>query len=756
MKKKRRYNKHQIIFGTKCVLIAIAIIVSALDIMFYYLFPNTYSDSLRLVIQISSLVVATVVMIYEIVPYVQLTNEGIQNIYQERDIQIANYGKFSKIIDNNELLYKFQPIVSAKDGSIYAFESLMRTKSEIGLAPRDILKYAEISQKLYEIEYYTFYNTLRIYNENRTLFAGRKVFINSIPSIILSDEHLRRLKKEFDAAAKNCVVEILEDSADTEESLAAFSKIQELFGCQIAIDDYGSGYSNESKLLCNNPNYIKIDMTLITSIESDRKKQFLVSNIISFASKYGIKVLAEGVETKEELQTLIELGVDLLQGFYLARPDSEIISEINPEVKRFIISENIRLAKYNNSLSTYEASENETIRLLDIALDKYTTVLVKNGTVNLIGEPEHTIEMLIKTAPGSDCIINLENVNIKGYAGTTIQVGSGAKLELNLIGKNTLHKEGISVPEGSELSVTGDGSLYVYANRNDGVSIGSSFTEPFGSITFASAGLISINSSGDRVVSVGGGIQGENTTINLLKGKIDIVGYGIKAVGIGAVRGKTSILTFAAQINIDINANEAVGIGTMCGNVNIVLNSDAHTKLQGEKIVGIGVFENGGGSIALAHGRITTDIHGAEAVCIGSFDSNVEISCSSEYTLAYGEGRKVCGIGNRNGGGKVMITAGAVKSYILAADPCWFGTEGKNIIVTGGCVFGGDEGIFEAVNSFGEPLKKLVVEGEKEYVRHIITHKGDYVYRAEKPDEEKSICVFVPVECEIRNMEVNT
>ena len=313
-----------------------------------YIFPNGINPTLYIILRICSLLIVSVVMIFEIVPYIQLSNAGIRNIYREKDIQLEKFNKFNKIIDNNELLYKFQPIVSAKDGSIYAYESLMRTKPEVGLAPKDILKYAEISQKLYDIEYYTFYNTLRIYNENRALFTGKKIFINSIPSITLKDDDLKKLKDKYGDVTEHAVVEILEDSEDTEESLAAFKKIQDLFDCQIAIDDYGSGYSNESKLLHNNPNYIKIDISLISSIESDRKKQFLVSSLIQFAAKYNIKVLGEGVETKEELQTLIELGVDLVQGFYLAKPSSEIRAEIDPDVKGFIIGENIRLAKYNN------------------------------------------------------------------------------------------------------------------------------------------------------------------------------------------------------------------------------------------------------------------------------------------------------------------------------------------------------------------------------------------------------------------------
>ena len=752
MNKKPLNNKNKILFGAKCTLLAVAIIISTLVLIYDNIFPESLSNTLYNILRICSLVIVAIVMIFEIVPYIQLSNKGIQNIYHERDLQIENFGKFSKLIHHNDLLYKFQPIVNAKDGSIYAYESLMRTRPEVGLAPRDILKYAEISQKLYDIEYYTFFNTLRIYTENLALFKGKKVFINSIPSITLKDEHLLKLKEKFSVAAENSVIEILEDCEDTDESLQAFTKIQELFNCQIAIDDYGSGYSNEAKLIHNNPNYIKIDIELITSIDSDRKKQFLVSNIIQFASKYGIKVLAEGVETKEELQTLIELGVDLVQGFYLARPDSEILAEINPEIKRFIIGENIRLAKYNNDLNTYEAADNETIRLLDIALDKYTTINVKSGTVTLIGECDHTIEMAVITAPDSDCTINLENVNIKGDMQTTIQIGTNAKLNLNLIGENTLCKEGIRVPEDSELTVTGDGSLTVNADRNNGVCIGGNFSDSYGSMVFASTGVISINSSGDKIISIGGGKQSKDSTINLLKGKIRIVGYGIKAIGIGAVNGATTIHTLSAELDIHINANDGVGVGALNGNLKFISNSRTNIKMQGEKIVGIGVIENGSGTVTLSKDKITVDVRGAKAVGVGSFDSNLDVVCSAEYVSVYGEGTNVCGIGNREGDGKIYINSGIIKSYILAANPNWFGTGGRNMVITGGNFIGGENGITEAVNSFGDLLEKVVIDNTDSYTKHIITDNGDYVYRAEKSDEADSICVFIPVQCELRDI----
>ncbi len=751
-KKSEKPSKNQVIFGLKCCLLAVAIIVMASVLICDYILSDGVHDTLFTICLIGSLVVISVVMIFEIVPYIQLSNEGIRNIYREKDIEIEKFSKFKRMIDKNELLYKFQPIVSAKDGSIFAYESLMRTKPEVGLAPREILKYAEISQKLYDIEYYTFYNTLKIFSENQQAFGDRKVFINSIPSITLKDDHLKQLHDKFGKVTMNAVVEILEDAEDTEESLAAFGKIQDLFNCQIAIDDYGSGYSNESKLLHNNPNYIKIDINLITSIDSDRKKQLLVSNIIQFARKYGILVLGEGVETKEELQTLIELGVDLLQGFYIARPDSTVIAEIPQEIRRFIIGENIRLVKFNNSQNVYEAQDGETINLLDIALDRYTSIFIKNGNVHLIGQNEHMIEMVVKTDTYSECNITLENVNIKGSVEATIQAGANSRLGIKLIGDNILNKEGVRVPENSELSITGDGNLRINADRNNGVSLGGNYNNSFGSINIGMNGKLDIDCNGDKIVAIGGGVQSEETAITFNSGSVNIVGNSIKSLGIGAVSGEVTIHNNGADIKLDLNGNECVGIGTIDGNLEFSSNGNTEIYIRGEKIVGIGMFHYGNGNVKFIKGQTKIDSRGSDAVCIGSFDSDLDITCSAEYVCAYGEGTSVCGIGNRDGGGKVYITNGAVSSYLLSANPNWFGNKGRNVVVTGGSIIKGAEEITDATNSFGDTLKLVTFDDADSYAKHIITSRGDYVYRAEKADDASALCIFIPLECEVRDI----
>ena len=87
------------------------------------------------------------------------------------------------------------------------------------------------------------------------------------------------------------------------------------------------------------PRYVKIDHMLISGIQSDAQKRHFVSSIIEYAGKNNILVLAEGVETMEELRTVISLGVDLIQGFYTARPSATPIERIDDtvrsQIKRF-------------------------------------------------------------------------------------------------------------------------------------------------------------------------------------------------------------------------------------------------------------------------------------------------------------------------------------------------------------------------------------------------------------------------------------
>ena len=88
----------------------------------------------------------------------------------------------------------------------------------------------------------------------------------------------------------------------------------------MALDDFGAGYNGEVSLLAVRPEFIKVDLSIVKNCHQDKNRQEMISNIISFARKNNSLVIAEGVQSREEMDTVISLGVDYLQGYYLGVP----------------------------------------------------------------------------------------------------------------------------------------------------------------------------------------------------------------------------------------------------------------------------------------------------------------------------------------------------------------------------------------------------------------------------------------------------
>ena len=235
-----------------------------------------------------------------------------------------------EILDDNKIAYHFQPIVNARTGDIYAYEALMRVQVNPYLPPPVVLRYAEFYDRLYDVEKATFSGVISAMKAHEgALSSGRKVFINSIPGFMLKGDDLNMLE-EFVATHKgSIVVELTEHSEISDEDLKEMKQIFARIGIDTAVDDYGTGYSNVSNLLRYIPDYVKIDRALVAGIQDSPQKQHFVRDIIEFSHNNGIKALAEGVETREELETVIVLGADLIQGYYTARPEKEMVQSIN-------------------------------------------------------------------------------------------------------------------------------------------------------------------------------------------------------------------------------------------------------------------------------------------------------------------------------------------------------------------------------------------------------------------------------------------
>lgn len=233
--------------------------------------------------------------------------------------------EFRRLINEELVTYHFQPIIDAKNGSVFAYEALMRVDLPTLHSPADVLRLAREENCLHEVERITFFRASSAYQALEN--AGKVVpsallFVNSIASQYLTPDELSEYSARYASILPRIVIEITEEEVLDPKALRIKQTIPGSSGA-FALDDYGSGYSNERSLLELSPNYIKIDLSIIRSIDTDANKRQIVSNTVSYAHQRGMKVVAEGLETADEVRTVLSLGVDLLQGFFLAMPQVE-------------------------------------------------------------------------------------------------------------------------------------------------------------------------------------------------------------------------------------------------------------------------------------------------------------------------------------------------------------------------------------------------------------------------------------------------
>lgn len=285
---------------------------------------------------------------YSIATMFKNRNALLRDLPSDVEIQdgnaIMNYKiKLISLVKDNQFIYNFQPIINAHTGEIYGYEGLMRTTEFIGMNPLEVLKAANMFGKNQDIEWATFNNIFDRIKSEPELFENKKVFINTIPETFLTEDQCHNMSVMYGSYLDKAVIEITESSTISAQEL---DNIKTFYGeaggirIPIAIDDYGTGHSNIVNLLEYRPEVVKIDRYLISNINEDRNKQMFVKNLIEFADENNIMVLAEGVETREELKTVIEFGVDLIQGYYTARPSYEIMQKLPENIYNEIVEFN--------------------------------------------------------------------------------------------------------------------------------------------------------------------------------------------------------------------------------------------------------------------------------------------------------------------------------------------------------------------------------------------------------------------------------
>ena len=213
----------------------------------------------------------------------------------------------------------YQPIVRSADGSVFGYEALLRCEEAAGDlgSPMRLLTAADVLGRVDELGRAVRSLVAATIREHRDRLEA--IFVNIHPSELRADL-LAEASDPLQALAGRVVLEVTERA-----SLGGGAKldcelvrIREL-GYRLAVDDLGEGYSGLSSLVTLHPDFAKIDMSLVRGINRSPLKRDIVAALVDMARRAGIVVIAEGIETVDERDTLVDLGCDLLQGYLFAK-----------------------------------------------------------------------------------------------------------------------------------------------------------------------------------------------------------------------------------------------------------------------------------------------------------------------------------------------------------------------------------------------------------------------------------------------------
>lgn len=231
-----------------------------------------------------------------------------------------------ELLDNDSLTTHFQPIFSAKDGSVYGYEALTRIKNDKGsINIGDLFKKAIQTNTISSLDVQCRENAISLASSLGINHINAYLFINICPETLMDPAHSAgitdALAEEWGISKERIILEITEKSAIHNYSLfkQAVAYYRER-GYKIAIDDFGAGYGGLKMLSLIDPEFIKIDRYFIWNIDKAIVKFNLVNSIATACHRLGIKVIAEGIEQEEELKVVMNMGIDLLQGYYLCKP----------------------------------------------------------------------------------------------------------------------------------------------------------------------------------------------------------------------------------------------------------------------------------------------------------------------------------------------------------------------------------------------------------------------------------------------------
>ncbi len=273
----------------------------------------------------------------------QTAGDSVRDAEQRRKKELTR--ELRDIIRRKRVTTLFQPIVWAQEGTVFGYELLTRGAPSSSFLNSDMLfAFAREAKLAWALETVALEAALK---RLRSFALDDRKFLLNLEAEMFEESEFRihEMVAFFSEHRGNFVFELTERAAIAD--YAVFRRLLDEFrdkGIEVAIDDAGSGYASLEAIAALAPDYLKITKGLVSTLADEPIKQDLVKMLVDLAGKIGAKTLAEGIETVEEYEWCRELGVDLLQGYYLAHPqdqphagDAEVKASLDADAKRRLV-----------------------------------------------------------------------------------------------------------------------------------------------------------------------------------------------------------------------------------------------------------------------------------------------------------------------------------------------------------------------------------------------------------------------------------
>ena len=250
-----------------------------------------------------------------------------KNMYKRYYVDLKIEELLYEAYAQNEFEPFFQAYVDTDTQKFIGAEVLMRwIKSDEKIIPPNMfIPILEKNKFIIEVELKFIRKIFDIYKSWQNTYSKNIPLSINVSAVQLSNDkfisEIEKIAKEFEIEKGVLTFEITESYVidNIEEAAKTLNKLKEL-GFKISLDDFGTGYATLTHLKSLPIDVLKIDMTFIKSILTDKKSEIIVKHIIDMAHKMDLKTICEGVETEGQYLKLKELGADIIQGFYFAKP----------------------------------------------------------------------------------------------------------------------------------------------------------------------------------------------------------------------------------------------------------------------------------------------------------------------------------------------------------------------------------------------------------------------------------------------------